>query len=96
MVLPYTNATQSGITQIAINYQLPCIVTNVGGLPEIVHDGETGYVVESENPESIADGVVKYFHHTDKEKFQDNIALEKEKYSWKNFTENLLQLYEKL
>ena len=47
-VLPYVSATQSGITQIAYAFGLPVISTNVGGLPEVVRDGETGYIVESE------------------------------------------------
>lgn len=50
VVLPYESATQSGIVQIAYGFRKPVLVTNVGGLPDVVTDGKTGYVVESKNP----------------------------------------------
>ena len=43
VVLPYESATQSGIVQIAYGFRKPVIVTNVGGLPEVVEDGKTGW-----------------------------------------------------
>ncbi|CUT02751.1 Glycosyl transferases group 1, partial [Candidatus Kryptonium thompsonii] len=51
VVLPYISATQSGIVQIAYNFNKPVIATNVGGLPEVVIDGETGFVVEPSSDE---------------------------------------------
>ena len=36
LVQPYRSATQSGVTQIAYQFDLPMVVTDVGGLPEIV------------------------------------------------------------
>ncbi len=46
VVLPYVSATPSGIVQIAYGFGKPVVVTRVGGLPEVVQDGETGYAVE--------------------------------------------------
>lgn len=46
VVLPYESATQSGIVQIEYGFDRPVIVTNVGGLPDVVTNGKTGYVVE--------------------------------------------------
>ena len=54
IALPYRSASQSGIVQIAYNYNLPVIVTSVGGLPEIVQDGKSGFVIDSENQEELA------------------------------------------
>jgi len=61
VALPYLSATQSGITQIAYAFGLPVISTNVGGLPEVVKDGKTGYVVESGSAEALAAAIVRFF-----------------------------------
>lgn len=61
VALPYTSATQSGIVQIAYGFTKPVVVTNVGGLPDVVKDGETGYIVEPENPSAFAEAVINFF-----------------------------------
>ena len=61
IVLPYESATQSGIVQIAYGFEKPVIVTNVGGLPDVVTDGKTGYIVEPRNYKKLAEAVIKYF-----------------------------------
>ncbi|MFH1865572.1 MAG: glycosyltransferase [Candidatus Eisenbacteria bacterium] len=75
-VLPYVSATQSGITQIALAAGLPVISTNVGGLPEVVRDGETGYIVEPEDEGELAAAVVRYFKSGDAPRMRANVALE--------------------
>ncbi len=54
VALPYRTASQSGVTQIAYSYDLPVIVTKVGGLPEIVDEGQSGFTIEPENPKELA------------------------------------------
>ena len=54
VALPYRTASQSGITQIAYSYDLPVIVTKVGGLPEIVDEGQSGFTIEPNNPTELA------------------------------------------
>lgn len=61
IVLPYTSATQSGIVQIAYGFEKPIVVTNVGGLPDVVETGKIGYVVPSHNPDAIAEAVIHFF-----------------------------------
>jgi glycosyltransferase involved in cell wall biosynthesis len=61
VALPYLSATQSGITQIAYAFGLPVISTDVGGLPEVVRDGETGYIVKAKDDEALAAAIVRYF-----------------------------------
>jgi len=73
VVLPYKSATQSGILNIAYGFKRPVVVTNVGGLPELVEEGKTGFIVEANNPNTIAEGIVKYFSSKDKSKFEKNI-----------------------
>ncbi len=88
VVQPYKHATQSGITQIAYHFEKPMVVTNVGGLPEVVPDGMVGFVAEP-NPESIADAILKFFRPNSIPGLRDNILNEKKKYSWETFTKVL-------
>lgn len=83
VVLPYISATQSGIVQMAYNFNKPVIATNVGGLPEVVVDGKTGFIVEKA-PEKLAEAIVKFFDENLGEFFSRNIDEEKKKYSWDN------------
>ena len=75
-VLPYVSATQSGITQIAFAFGLPVISTNVGGLPEVVREAETGYIVKPENERELADAVVRYFTSGDAPRMKANVVKE--------------------
>lgn len=90
VVLPYRDATQSGIVQVANNFLKPVIATNAGALPEVVENNVTGYLVEIENPEKLADAVLKYYNENKEEEFSKNIHERLEKISWQNFTEELI------
>jgi len=87
VVLPYVTATQSGIIQIAYNYNKPVITTRVGGLHEVVKDGVTGFVVPPEQPQAIAEAIFKFFDENRKQDFSENIKIEKAKYSWDRMVE---------
>ena len=88
---PYKSATQSGVTQIAFHFERPMLVTNVGGLPEIVPNGKIGYVVEPE-ANQIADAIVRYFTEGNESAFVENIKIEKQKYAWSNMTDAVKSL----
>jgi len=81
-VLPYVSATQSGIIQIAYNYDLPVVTTDVGGLPEVVRDGETGFIVPPSDGAALAAAVGRFFDEDKAAAFAAAVAGEKEKYSW--------------
>lgn len=89
VVLPYESATQSGIVQIAYGFEKPVIVTNVGGLPDVVTDGKTGYVVESGKPEALAEAIVKYFESENEKEFIENVRKEEYRFSWDRMVENI-------
>lgn len=94
VVLPYISATQSGIAQIAYGFEKPVIVTDVGGLPDVVEDGKTGYVVESQNEAAIADAVVKFYENQSEIDWEQNIRNAAGEFSWETMVsriENLLQ-----
>ncbi len=92
LVLPYLSATQSGITQIAFAFDLPVIATKVGGLPEVVADGETGFLAPPDDPEALAEAVIRYFRTGSMEKFRDNVRREKKRFSWDAFAEAVEKL----
>ncbi len=96
VVQPYKTATQSGVTQIAYHFNKPMIVTNVGGLAEIVLDGKCGYVVPPENPQAIAEAILKFFNEQGNNKFLPLIIKEKKKYAWSRMTETILTLQKKI
>lgn len=91
-VLPYRSATQSGVVPIAYHFELPVIVTNVGGLSEVVLDGKTGFVVELNSAQAIVEGVKKFFDAQNTVDFTANIRAEKKKYSWEAFAEAVERL----
>lgn len=85
VVLPYLSATQSGITQIAYNFDKPVLATDVGGLSEVVIDGRTGFIVPPNDPGAIARGVRRFYDGNMEERFTSEVRKEKAKYSWDNF-----------
>ena len=93
VVLPYESATQSGIVQIAYGFEKPVIVTNVGGLPEVVVEGKTGYIVPPRDSSKLAEIVCKYFSDSKKIDFVSEIRKEQFKYSWERIRECIEELY---
>ncbi|MCR5445125.1 MAG: glycosyltransferase [Bacteroidales bacterium] len=78
---PYRSATQSGVSQIAFHFEKPMLVTNVGGLPEIVPDGKAGFVVPTD-PKAIADALVRFYREDWSSRLTEGVRDEKTKYSW--------------
>ncbi len=84
VVLPYVDATQSGITQIAYNFNKPVITTDVGGLAEVVVEGKTGLIVRPNSPSELSDAIVRFFSDNLSGKFEAGVAEQKKLYSWDN------------
>ena len=91
VALPYRTATQSGITQIAYNFNRPVIVSDVGGLSEIVPNEKVGYVVEP-NADEFAKAIVRFFKEDKFDEFSENVSSNKKQYSWDKFAANLMEL----
>jgi glycosyltransferase involved in cell wall biosynthesis len=90
VVQPYRNATQSGVTPLAYHFEIPMVVTNVGGLPALVPDGKVGLVAEP-NATSLAQTIERYFT-MGKDAFLPHLREEKKKYSWETMVESISQL----
>ncbi len=82
----YRTATQSGVTQIAYHFGRPMLVTDVGGLAEIVPDGKVGYVADT-NPGAIADALVRFFTENKEAEFAAAVETRKQLFSWTHFAE---------
>ena len=89
-VLPYRSATQSGISSISYHFEVPMIVTDVGGLKETIGNRGTGLVASEGTPDTIRTEILRYFSDPRiKEECVKNIRLEKERLSWKTFARKL-------
>ncbi|MBC5772437.1 glycosyltransferase [Pontibacter sp. KCTC 32443] len=95
VVQPYKHATQSGVTQVAYHFNKPMVVTNVGGLAELVPAGEVGYVVEPK-PETIADAILDFYSSGKQAQFEQNIREYKQRFSWATFTDAIYKLADKV
>jgi len=89
VIQPYRNATQSGVTPVAYHFEIPMIVTNVGGLPALVPDGKVGLVADP-NATSIAKKITEYFIN-DENVFIENLKEEKKKFSWKKMVDAIVK-----
>jgi D-inositol-3-phosphate glycosyltransferase len=91
VVQPYKSATQSGVTQIAYHFHKPMVVTNVGGLPEMVPHGLVGYVVEPDH-HAVAEAIADFYMHSREADFSAAVAQEKLKYTWRSLTDAIERL----
>jgi len=95
VIQPYKTATQSGVTQVAYHFDVPMIVTNVGGLAEIVPDGKVGYVVDTD-PKAIAKAVERFYNDNKADEFRHNIETEKKRFSWEAMVDKFEELYKRV
>jgi len=98
VALPYRRISHSGVLHLAYSFGRPVIATNVGDFEEIIEEGKSGFVLSSNNPESLSEKIIQAF--------SDRLSLEKmgkysrhlseTKYSWKNSAELMKPIYEKM
>ncbi len=95
IVQPYKSATQSGVTQVAFHFEKPMLVTNVGGLGEIVHDHKMGYAVEPK-AEAIAQALTDYYTHNRQADYTQYLIQQKDRYSWTGMAQTFYTIYNQL
>jgi glycosyltransferase involved in cell wall biosynthesis len=96
-VLPYRSATQSGISSVAYHFEVPLIVTEVGGLKETIGDRGTGLVSPEGSAEAICKEILRFFSTpVIGNQCIENIRKEKERLSWKTFADKLTEFIEQL
>jgi D-inositol-3-phosphate glycosyltransferase len=92
VALPYLSATQSGIVQICYHYNRPVIATNVGGLPEVVHDQGTGFIVRANDPTAFAEAILRFYRENRETEFSVNVEIAKKDFSWERMAEAIEEL----
>ena len=96
-VLPYRSATQSGISSVSNHFEVPMVVTDVGGLKETVGDRGTGIVCEEGTPACVAAAIRRYFSDPAlQEQLRQGITAEKERLSWSRFSHDLTGFIDRL
>jgi D-inositol-3-phosphate glycosyltransferase len=92
VVQPYRSATQSGVAQIAFHFEKPLIVTDVGGLAEVVRHERAGFVVPPANAPALADAIIRFFEEDWRDRLTAGVRSEKTKYSWDRLYDALARL----
>ena len=89
-VLPYRSATQSGISSVSYHFEVPMIVTSVGGLKSTIGDRGTGITVDDISPAGIREAIERYFADASlREGFFRQIRSEKDRLSWERYCNDL-------
>ena len=91
VVLPYKNASQSGIIPLAYSYQRPVIASDIKGIREMVIDGQTGILFEKNDSKLLSQKIEQFFHH--KIDYKSNIYDFRAKFSWDGFVDEIESLY---
>jgi glycosyltransferase involved in cell wall biosynthesis len=94
LVQPYRHATQSGVTPLSMHFELPMIVTDAGGLKEMVIDKVSGLIVQKDST-SIANGILEYFMKG-KAFFIPALVQQKKSYSWSVMADGILAFWNSL
>lgn len=95
VIQPYKSATQSGVTQIAFHYEKPMLVTEVGGLKEIITHNKCGYVVKPD-PKYIADSIIDFYDNIRNEIFTEGVREEKKRFTWDKMTRSIFEVYKQI
>jgi len=97
VVLPYIEASQSGIVPLAYAFKKPVVVTNVGSIPEVVDDGKTGYIVPPKDPEKLAEAIIDLLINREKRREMGENAYRKteKELSWDNIAVKTIEVYKK-
>ena len=97
-VLPYTDASQSGVALTSLAFHTPVVASNVGGLPEYIIDRETGLLVPPNDPESLAEALMSLLSNNGlRKKMAKNLENGRTGIpAWNQIAQMLAQLYTQL
>ena len=84
VLAPYRTEAQSGVALTAFHFGRPVIASNVGGLPEVVKDGENGFIVPPDDADALASAVDRFFA-SDRATMERRAADSARMYSWEEY-----------
>ena len=92
VVLPYLEATQSGVVPVAYQFEVPVVASDVGGLAEVVLEGHTGYLAPAGDSRTMAEKILRFYKENKKEEFQKNIREFRQRLSWQQVADSIEDL----
>jgi glycosyltransferase involved in cell wall biosynthesis len=97
-VYPYRSSTQSGALQVAYTFGRPVVATTVGGLPEAVEPGRSGFLVPAESPQELAEAIQKLVNNYELAKIMGEYArhLSETRFSWRSVARHIIKVYDEL
>jgi len=93
VVQPYTRATQSGVAQVAFHFEKPLIMSDVGGLAEVVGHQEAGLIVPPNDPDALSEAVIRFFEEGWGARLTEGVRRRKQVHSWENFCEAIESMF---
>lgn len=98
VVLPYIEASQTGIIPIAYSFKKPVIVTNVGSLPEVVENGKTGFIVPPKDYKKLADAIITLLSNNEERKKMGENAYKMmlTELSWNSIAKKTIEVYKEI
>jgi len=98
VVFPYKNATQSASIQTAYSFGRPVVATRVGGLPDVVVDGESGFLVDPGAPEQLSEAILKILADPGRAERMGQFArqLSETRFAWGPIAGNILSVYKNI
>ena len=96
VILPYKRSfhAQSGILNLAAGFDKPCVVSDVGGLAELVRDYNMGVVVDPEDADALREGIIRLFENKNTASF--GFQKYREENSWDRAAEKYIDIYKRL
>jgi glycosyltransferase involved in cell wall biosynthesis len=97
-VYPYRSSTQSGALQVAYTFGRPVVATVIGGLPEAVEHGRSGFLVPANSPPELAQGILKLVTNHELAKIMGEYArhLSETRFSWRSVARQIVKVYDGL
>jgi glycosyltransferase involved in cell wall biosynthesis len=95
VILPYIEASQSGVVQLAYSFKKPVICTRVGALDEVVKNGKTGILIEPKNSKQLANAIIKLIKNPglSKRMGEAGYVYAKNELSWEAISKKTLNAY---
>lgn len=96
VALPYVEASQSGVVSVAYAFGKPVVATRVGGVPDVVIDGQTGLLVPPADARSLAEAIITLLKDTPLRHKMSQRARQfaETELSWSSIAHKTLQVYQ--